>query len=62
MPHVNEKIEEVKTCLTDVVKDINEILSMGQMTVPIVEGTIEKVKRRVTQIEKLFSNEEEKVR
>ena len=52
----NDRIEEVKALLGDVSKDITDLLTMAQLTGPIVQGTLEKVKLRVEQVEKLFED------
>lgn len=58
MSHINDKIEEAKTLLGDIAKDIQDVLSLAQFAIPTVEGTVQKVKCRVRQIEKLLSSEE----
>jgi hypothetical protein len=56
--HVNDRIEEVKSLITDIGKDAEKLLSMVQMTIPVAEGVVKRVLDRVDQAKKLFTTEE----
>lgn len=58
MQHVNDRIEEVKTLITDIGKDAEKLLSMVQMTIPVAEGVVKRVLDRVEQAKKIFTTEE----
>jgi hypothetical protein len=59
MSDFNDRVEDAKCLLGEVSKDITDLLTMAQMTGPLVQGTIEKVKLRINQVEKLFSGKVE---
>ena len=54
-----DKIEEAQALLLGVSEDLNTILNMAKLAVPMVEQTVGQAKGRIHQIERLFSNEEE---
>jgi hypothetical protein len=56
--HVNDRIEEVKTLITDIGKDAEKLLSMVQMSIPVAEGVVKRVLDRVEQAKKIFTTEE----
>jgi len=62
MPHINDKIEDVKGLLGGLTKDLQEVLTMVQLTIPTVEGTVvdivRKAKKRINEIEKIIGTEE----
>lgn len=49
-----EKIEEAKDLLDGITKDIQGLLSMVQMSIPIGEQIVKKTLSRVNQLKKLF--------
>lgn len=57
---VEDRLEEAKSFLSDLSKDLCELFTMAQITIPMVEGTIEKAKLRISQVERLFGSVEEK--
>ena len=57
---MDEKLEEAKAFLKDLSKDLNDLLSIAQLTIPMVEGTVEKAKLRFSQVERLFMSEEKR--
>lgn len=56
MTDMNEKLEETKVLLRDVSQDLIDMLSVVQISVPMVHDTVDKMKLRASQIEKLFSS------
>lgn len=55
--HVNDKIQEIKDVFLGISKDINEILTTVQLSVPVVEEVANRVKRRVRQVQQLIGSE-----
>lgn len=58
MQHVNDRIEEVKSLITGIGKDAEQLLSMVQMSIPVAEGVVKRVLDRVEQAKKIFTTEE----
>ncbi len=54
----NDKIDDVKVLLGDISKDITDVLTTAQLTVPLAQGMIEKIRLRMDQVDKLFSKRE----
>lgn len=57
IPHVNDKLEDVKVLLGDITKDLQDALTLAQFAIPTVEVLVKKVKGRITQVEKLLGSE-----
>ena len=57
---VSEKLEEARGLLKDLFSDIDDVLSVAEMTIPMVDATVEKAKLRISQVERLFGAEEGK--
>ena len=60
MVKVSKKISEVRETFEGLSKDISDLLSMAEISIPIAEDIVAKVKTRVAQIERLFGSDEEK--
>ena len=56
---VTKKIEEARVFLEGLSGDINDFLMMAQVTVPMVEQTVERAKLRISQVESLFGKNED---
>jgi hypothetical protein len=55
----SDKLEEARGLLKDLFTDIDDVLSLAEMTIPMVGATVEKAKLRISQVERLFGVEEE---
>ena len=56
---VSEKLDEARSLLKELFTDIDNVLSVAEMTVPLVGATVEKAKLRISQVEHLFGLDEE---
>jgi hypothetical protein len=56
MKEVGRKIQDVRKTLEGISSDISELLSMAEISIPIAENVIDRVKERFCQIEKLFAS------
>ena len=59
MATIIRKISEVRETFEGISKDVNEFLTMAELSVPVIEDVVEKVKSRISQVEKLFSASKE---
>ena len=60
MEKVSKKISDARRIFNFISEDINEILEMAEVSVPIIENVVDKVKLRASQIEGIFGLKEEK--
>jgi len=58
MANFVDKVEEVQALLLGVTEDLNTILNLAKLAVPMVANTVGQAKGRIQQIERLFTNEE----
>lgn len=56
--HINDRIEEAKELINGIEDDVQKLLSMVQVTVPIAESVVKRVLDRVGQAKRLFTTEE----
>lgn len=59
MATILRKIGEVRDTFEGISKDVNELLTMAELSVPVIEDVVEKVKNRISQVEKLFAPSKE---
>lgn len=60
MATVMKKIVEVRETFEGISKDVTEFLTMAELSVPVIEDVVDKVKARISQVEKLFAPGKEK--
>lgn len=56
--HINDRIEEVKSLVSDIADDAQKLLGMVQMSIPIAEGLVKRVLDRAEQAKQIFTTEE----
>lgn len=56
----SEKLEEARGLFKDLFEDLDGIMQVAELTIPMVEATVEKADLRLTQIQRLFGLTEEK--
>ena len=57
--NINDKLEEAKGIIGDTAKDLQDLISFGQFTAAGVLTAIDRAKKRIVDIEKLFASEED---
>lgn len=55
-----EKIEEARGLFKDLFEDIDGIMQVAELTIPMVQATVEKADLRLMQIQRLLGLTEEK--
>lgn len=59
---LTDKIEDAKALIEGIADDANKILSMAQISIPVIESVMKRIIDRAKEAQKIFKAEEENVR